>query len=134
MHFAHLSIFHRDEPLDCEEGVEPTACCRTSRYVDFRQTQWANRWIIEPAGFEAFDCIGPCKHHRRRGNGHRSLRDLFSLPVPFNVPNGPHTLDQCGASRSSALPMMYLVERNGVTQLEVSEIPGMIIDECQCQR
>ncbi|XP_072030337.1 left-right determination factor 1-like [Amphiura filiformis] len=118
----------REEPVDCEEGVEPTSCCRTPRYVDFHETQWANRWIIEPAGFEAYDCAGPCN----RRNGHRRVRDIFSLPL--NIPSGPSTLDQCAVARSSALPMMYLVENNGVTQLQVSEIPGMVIEECQCTR
>ncbi|XP_033642777.1 left-right determination factor 1-like [Asterias rubens] len=111
-----------DDPVDCStDGSDSDRCCRIPKHVDFRRTSWTNRWIIEPAGFESYDCAGPCQrsHHSRR-----TLRDVFGLR--------PGSYQTCGVARFSSLPMMYLIERGGVSELEVEEIPNMIVDECEC--
>ncbi|XP_070577333.1 left-right determination factor 2-like [Ptychodera flava] len=99
-------------PSECEEGKEHETCCRKSKYVNFRDTQWTNRWIIEPSGYDAFECVGPCHITK-----HSEPTDLVA----------------CGVEKSSPLPMMYLTKNGDVTELMVSEIPNMIIDECKCR-
>ncbi|XP_038079143.1 left-right determination factor 1-like [Patiria miniata] len=111
-----------DDPVDCAaDGSDSDRCCRIPKYVDFRRTSWANRWIIEPAGFESYDCTGPCHRTQHR---HRTLREVFGLR--------PGTYQTCGVARFSSLPMMYLIERDGVSELEVQEIPNMIVEGCEC--
>nr|XP_054758095.1 left-right determination factor 2-like [Lytechinus pictus] len=120
-----------DEPNECRyEGEEEHRCCRRRKYVDFRDLSWTSRWIIEPAGFEAFDCHGPCHNPRSR-----HIRDLFSLPffASGSTRNGGGGRRTCGASRSSSLPMMYLAETaSGTVELKVEEIPNMIVEDCGC--
>nr|AAS00535.1 antivin/lefty [Paracentrotus lividus] len=126
-----------DEPNECRyEGEEEHRCCRRRKYVDFRDLSWTSRWIIEPAGFEAFDCYGPCHNPRSR-----HIRDVFRLPFfgasssgssIFGAGSGGHRT--CGVSRSSSLPMMYLSETpSGTVELKVEEIPNMIVEDCGCQ-
>ncbi|KAJ8045415.1 Left-right determination factor 2 [Holothuria leucospilota] len=123
------------EPRQCDQSSSPESqrCCRTSRYIDFRNMRWANRWVIEPSGFEAYDCVGTCSHHR-------SYRDLLSNLFRSGRTGGAggtsyrNDYRTCGISRSASLPMMYMTENNGVMELKVEEIPNMIAEECSCQR
>nr|BBC77410.1 Lefty [Temnopleurus reevesii] len=121
------------EPNECRyEGEEELRCCRRRKYVDFRDLSWTSRWIIEPAGFEAFDCFGPCHNPRSR-----HIRDLFRLPFFGSTSSGfgagASSHRTCGVSRSSALPMMYLAQmESGIIELRVEEIPNMIVEDCGC--
>lgn len=93
--------------------------------------RWANRWVIEPSGYEAYDCLGTCSRHR-------SYRDI--LGNLFNPTGGNSNRKYgskyrtCGISKSGSLPMMYMVENNGVMELKVEEIPNMIAEECSCMQ
>lgn len=125
------------EPNECQyEGEEEHRCCRRRKYVDFRDLSWTNRWVIEPAGFEAFECYGPCHNPRSR-----HIRELFRLPFfgssgssgPSTTGSGAHGHRTCGVSRSSSLPMMYLAStESGSVELKVEEIPNMIVEDCHC--
>ncbi|XP_072172570.1 left-right determination factor 2-like [Diadema setosum] len=129
----------REEPNNCQyEGEEAERCCRRRKYVDFRDLTWTSRWIIEPAGFEAFECMGHCPNSH-----HRFIRDIFRLPSFGNYPSSSSTAGTagrpgsrhrtCGVSRSSSLPMMYLAEtESGTVELKVEEIPNMIVEDCRC--
>uniref|UniRef100_A0A8C5WWF8 TGF-beta family profile domain-containing protein n=1 Tax=Laticauda laticaudata TaxID=8630 RepID=A0A8C5WWF8_LATLA len=75
---------------------------------------WTQYWIIEPAGYQAYHCMGSCwqpkslLHHF--GYGERS----------------------CAVVESSPLPMMYLVKKGNYTEIEVAEFPNMIVEKCGC--
>nr|ALR88590.1 left-right determination factor precursor [Saccoglossus kowalevskii] len=101
----------RFDPTDCGEGTASETCCRRPKYISFRNMEWTNRWIIEPRGYEAYECVGPC--HIRHSS---QATDLIN----------------CGVSKSSPLPMMYLIQKGDITQVEVSEIPNMVVEECEC--
>ncbi|XP_033111344.1 left-right determination factor 1-like [Anneissia japonica] len=112
---------NEEESSDCADGSEATTCCRRPKFINFRGTEWSDRWIIEPQGYDAYECVGPCTNrgHVRTG---RDLLDLLQRPRTVS----------CKASKTSPLPMMYLVNRDGVTEIVVESIPNMIIEECKC--
>ncbi|XP_048155413.1 left-right determination factor 2-like isoform X1 [Corvus hawaiiensis] len=103
-------------PGDCREEalMGKSTCCRQKHYISFRELSWAQHWILEPAGFQAYRCSGSClqppRALRRLGSGQRS----------------------CAAAGSSALPVIYLVKRGNSTEIEAAEFPNMIVERCSC--
>ncbi|NXV33673.1 LFTY2 factor, partial [Rissa tridactyla] len=103
-------------PGDCKEEAVTgkSTCCRQKHYVNFRELSWAQYWIIEPAGYQAYRCSGGCLQPPsplwRFGYGERS----------------------CTVVGSSPLPMMYLVKRGNRTEIEAAEFPNMIVEKCSC--
>ncbi|CAI5770879.1 left-right determination factor 2-like [Podarcis lilfordi] len=103
-------------PGDCEGGTltEKTTCCRQEHYINFRELTWTQYWIIEPAGYQAYHCVGGCRQPknllRHFGYGERT----------------------CAVVESSPLPMMYLVKKGNYTEIEVAEFPNMIVEKCGC--
>ncbi|ETE58864.1 Left-right determination factor 2, partial [Ophiophagus hannah] len=111
-----LNLEEYGGPGDCGEGsmIERSTCCREEHYINFRELTWTQYWIIEPAGYQAYHCLGSCRqpknllHHF--GYGERS----------------------CAVVESSPLPMMYLVKKGNYTEIEVAEFPNMIVEKCGC--
>ncbi|XP_039197652.1 left-right determination factor 2-like [Crotalus tigris] len=111
-----LNLEEYGGPGDCGEGrmMERSTCCRQEHYINFRELTWTQYWIIEPAGYQAYHCVGSCRqpknllHHF--GYGERS----------------------CAVVKSSPLPMMYLVKKGNYTEIEVAEFPNMIVEKCGC--
>lgn len=91
-----------------------STCCRQKHYVNFRELPWAQHWVIEPAGYQAYRCLGSCLQApsalRRFGYGERA----------------------CAEVESSPLPMMLLVKRGNRTEIEAAEFPNMVIEKCSC--
>ncbi|MCJ8736792.1 hypothetical protein PDJAM_G00016510 [Pangasius djambal] len=96
---------------DCRRGAESQACCREEHYINFREVTWAQYWILEPAGYQAFRCTGGCKQPKR------------------NYGYGPRS---CSVVESAPLPVMYLLKKGDYTQIEVAEFPNMIVEKCGC--
>ncbi|NXR41647.1 LFTY2 factor, partial [Zosterops hypoxanthus] len=111
-----LNLDDYGSPGDCrEEAVTgKSTCCRQKHYISFRDLPWAQHWILEPAGFQAFRCSGGCpplpRALRRPGSGHRS----------------------CAAAATSALPVIYLAKRGNHTEIQAAEFPNMIVERCSC--
>ncbi|XP_062429511.1 left-right determination factor 1-like [Rhea pennata] len=103
-------------PGDCkaDTGKGKSTCCRQKHYINFRELTWTQYWVIEPAGYQAYQCSGGCLQPgsllRRFGYGERA----------------------CAVVESSPLPMMYLVKRDNYTEIEVAEFPNMIVEKCSC--
>ncbi|XP_069092278.1 left-right determination factor 2-like [Pleurodeles waltl] len=101
---------------DCEEAAarQNNVCCRQEYFINFRELTWTQYWIIEPAGYQAFRCVGGCKQLksplRHFGYGERT----------------------CAVVESAPLPMMYLVKKGDYTEIEVAEFPNMIVEKCGC--
>ncbi|XP_043916191.1 left-right determination factor 2-like [Protopterus annectens] len=101
---------------DCDDstGKESKVCCRQEYFINFREMTWTQYWIIEPAGYQAFRCVGGCKQPknllRHYGYGERT----------------------CSVVESAPLPMMYLVKKGDYTEIEVAEFPNMIVEKCGC--
>lgn len=91
--------------------MDSQTCCREEHYINFREVTWAQYWILEPAGFEAFRCTGGCKQPKR------------------NYGYGPRS---CSVVESAPLPVMYLLKKGDYTQIEVAEFPNMIVEKCGC--
>nr|NP_001071997.1 transforming growth factor beta superfamily signaling ligand precursor [Ciona intestinalis]BAE06534.1 transforming growth factor beta superfamily signaling ligand [Ciona intestinalis] len=87
-------------------------CCREKRFISFREMEWAKDWIIEPSGYDAYQCAGGCSSSRRK-NSKRSPRS-------------------CTVAESTSLPVMYLVKDGDGTKVEVSEFPNMVVEKCAC--
>lgn len=96
---------------DCKRGADNQACCREEHYINFREVTWAQYWILEPAGYQAFRCTGGCKQPKR------------------NYGYGPRS---CSVVESAPLPVMYLLKKGDYTQIEVAEFPNMIVEKCGC--
>ncbi|KAH0622653.1 hypothetical protein JD844_025141 [Phrynosoma platyrhinos] len=111
-----LNLEEYGGPGDCKEGTltEKTICCRQEHYINFRELTWTQYWIIEPAGYQAYHCVGGCRQPknllRHFGYGERT----------------------CAVVESSPLPMMYLVKKGNYTEIEVAEFPNMIVEKCGC--
>ncbi|KAM3675783.1 left-right determination factor 2-like [Ammospiza maritima maritima] len=92
---------------DCREEalLGKSTCCRQQHYISLRDVPW----VLEPAGFQAFRCSGPCLQPPRH-SGQRS----------------------CAAAASSALPIIYLVRRGNHTEVEAAELHNMIVERCSC--
>ncbi|KFU87479.1 Left-right determination factor 2, partial [Chaetura pelagica] len=99
---------------DCTEEAVPgkSSCCRQKHYISFRELSWAQHWILEPAGYQAFRCRGGCPR---------------SLPWRFGP--GQRT---CAGTETSPLPVIYLVKRGNRTEIEAAEFPNMIVEKCGC--
>ncbi|XP_076817624.1 left-right determination factor 1-like [Clavelina lepadiformis] len=113
-----LVVFTEEEEKintnDCKRNSnsERRKCCREKNYINFREMGWTQYWIIEPAGYEAYNCAGRCKASHRRGNQ-----------------GAPRS---CAVAESAPLPVMYLVKRGDLTEVEISEFPNMIVEKCGC--
>ncbi|XP_053163407.1 left-right determination factor 2-like [Hemicordylus capensis] len=111
-----LNLEEYGGPGDCKEEIltEKTMCCRQEYYINFRELTWTQYWIIEPAGYQAYHCVGSCWQPknllRHFGYGERT----------------------CAVVESSPLPMMYLVKKGNYTEIEVAEFPNMIVEKCGC--
>ncbi|KAF7254686.1 Left-right determination factor 2 [Varanus komodoensis] len=111
-----LNLEEYGGPGDCKEGLstEKAICCRQEHYINFRELTWTQYWIIEPAGYQAYRCVGGCRQPK-------------NLPHHFGY--GERT---CAVVESSPLPMMYLVKKGNYTEIEVAEFPNMIVEKCGC--
>ncbi|NWY74302.1 LFTY2 factor, partial [Erithacus rubecula] len=111
-----LNLDDYGSPGDCREeaAMGKSTCCRQKHYISFRELPWAQHWILEPAGFQAYRCSGSClqppRSPRRPGSGQRS----------------------CAVAGSSALPIIYLAKRGNHTEIEAAEFPNMVVERCSC--
>ncbi|XP_075450836.1 left-right determination factor 1 [Ascaphus truei] len=101
---------------DCTKSgaKQNSACCREEYFINFRELTWTQYWIIEPAGYQAFHCVGSCKQPR------------------FPVRQYGYGERTCAVVESAPLPMMYLVKKGDYTEIEVAEFPNMIVEKCGC--
>ncbi|KAM6279695.1 left-right determination factor 2-like [Porphyrio hochstetteri] len=103
-------------PGDCKEepAMGKSTCCRQKHYIDFRELSWARYWIIEPAGYQAYRCLGGC------------------LQPPSLLQRFGYRERTCAVVESSPLPMMYLVKRGNRTEIEAAEFSNMVVEKCSC--
>ncbi|XP_010877963.1 left-right determination factor 2-like [Esox lucius] len=96
---------------DCQSSTPNAMCCREEHFINFRELTWTQYWVIEPAGYQSFRCVGECKQPTLHyGYGER----------------------RCAATESAPLPIMYLVRKGDYTEIEVAEFPNMIVEKCGC--
>ncbi|NXX93305.1 LFTY2 factor, partial [Centropus bengalensis] len=103
-------------PGDCKEDAttRKSTCCRQKHYVDLRQLAWTQSWIIEPAGFQAYQCVGGC------------------LQPPSLLQHWGYGKRACAMVETAPLPVMYLTKRGNRTEVEAAELPNMITKKCSC--
>ncbi|XP_030092234.2 left-right determination factor 2-like [Serinus canaria] len=111
-----LSLDDYGSSGDCREeaALGKSTCCRQKHYISLRELPWAQPWILEPAGFQAYRCSGSCLQPPR---------------APRRPDSGPRS---CAVAASSALPVIYLVKRGNHTEIEAAEFPNMIVERCSC--
>ena len=81
-------------------------CCREKTYIDFRDLNWARGWIVEPRGFIFYSCGGKC--------------------------NSKVSRRTCVPTKTASLPVMYMLKTGDLTEVKVTELPNMIVEECGC--
>ncbi|NWS68000.1 LFTY2 factor, partial [Crotophaga sulcirostris] len=102
-------------PGDCEEvTTRKSTCCRQKHYVDFQKLAWTESWIIEPRGYQAYQCLGGC------------------LQPPSLLQRFGYGKRACAVTETAPLPVMYLIRRGNRTEVEAAEFPNMIIKKCSC--
>ncbi|NWH63886.1 LFTY2 factor, partial [Geococcyx californianus] len=103
-------------PGDCKEEavMRKSTCCRQKHYVDFQKLAWTQPWIIEPAGYQAYQCVGGC------------------LQAPRLLQHFAYGKRACAAVETAPLPVMYLIKRGNRTEVEAAEFSNMIIKKCSC--
>ncbi|NXY05556.1 LFTY2 factor, partial [Pteruthius melanotis] len=111
-----LNLDDYGSPGDCREEavLGRSTCCRQKHYISFRELSWAQHWILEPAGFQAYRCSGGC------------LQPPRPLPLPGSGQRS------CAVAGSSALPIIYLVKKGNRTEIQAAEFPDMIVERCSC--
>ncbi|XP_062864089.1 lefty2 [Trichomycterus rosablanca] len=111
LHSLNLDEYGSQGDCKGQSQGESSTCCREEYYINFRELSWAQYWILEPTGYQAFRCAGGCKQPKR------------------SYGYGPRT---CSVVESAPLPVMYLVKKGDYTQIEVAEFPNMIVEKCGC--
>ncbi|XP_016012906.2 left-right determination factor 2 [Rousettus aegyptiacus] len=117
LHTLDLRDFGAQGNCDPEAPVtEGARCCRREMYIDLQGMKWAERWVLEPPGFLAYECVGTCQQPPE------PLRSKW----PFLGPR------QCVASETTSLPMIVSIREGGRTRAQVVSLPNMRVQKCSC--
>ncbi|XP_026872267.2 bone morphogenetic protein 10 [Electrophorus electricus] len=103
-------------------------CKKSSLYVDFKDIGW-NSWIIEPEGYEAYECTGMCTYPLTKHvtpTKHAIVQTLVSLKSPVKVSRAC-----CVPTKLDPISLLYLDDAGVVTYQYKYE--GMVVAECGCR-
>ncbi|XP_076854072.1 bone morphogenetic protein 10 [Brachyhypopomus gauderio] len=103
-------------------------CKKSSLYVDFKDIGW-NSWIIEPEGYEAYECTGTCMYPLTKHvtpTKHAIVQTLVSLKNPMKVSKAC-----CVPTKLDPISLLYLDDAGVVTYQYKYE--GMVVAECGCR-
>lgn len=103
------------------------SCKRSPLFVDFKDIGW-DTWIIQPLGYEAYECRGACSlplTSEVTPTKHAIVRALLSAKSPEKASRAccvPTKLD----------PISLLYHENGVVTFK-HKYEGMVVAECGCR-
>ncbi|XP_062873999.1 bone morphogenetic protein 10 [Trichomycterus rosablanca] len=103
-------------------------CKKSSLYVDFKDIGW-DSWILEPQGYEAYECTGVCTYpltNHVTPTKHAIVQTLVSLKSPKTVSRAC-----CVPTKLDPISLLYLDDSGVVTYQYKYE--GMVVAECGCR-
>lgn len=103
-------------------------CKRSSLYVNFKDIGW-DSWILEPQGYEAYECTGVCTYPLTKHvtpTKHAIVQTLISLKNPKAVSRAC-----CVPTKLDPISLLYLDDAGVVTYQYKFE--GMVVAECGCR-
>lgn len=114
-------------PARSRRSTRGKACKRSPLFVDFKDIGW-DSWIIQPLGYEAYECKGVCKLPMTpevSPTKHAIVQSLLSAKSPERTSRAccvPTKLD----------PISLLYHENGVVTFK-HKYEGMVVAECGCR-
>ncbi|KAM9447063.1 bone morphogenetic protein 10 [Clarias gariepinus] len=109
-------------------NAKGTQCKKSSLYVDFKDIGW-DSWILEPQGYEAYECTGVCTYPLTKHvtpTKHAIVQTLASLKSPKTVSRAC-----CVPTKLDPISLLYLDDAGVVTYQYKFE--GMVVAECGCR-
>ncbi|XP_072520994.1 bone morphogenetic protein 10 [Salminus brasiliensis] len=103
-------------------------CKKSSLYVDFKDIGW-DSWILEPQGYEAYECTGICTYPLTKHvtpTKHAIVQTLVSIKSPDKVSRAC-----CVPTKLDPISLLYLDDAGVVTYQYKFE--GMVVAECGCR-
>ncbi|KAL7836936.1 hypothetical protein AOLI_G00282200 [Acnodon oligacanthus] len=103
-------------------------CKKSSLYVDFKDIGW-DSWILEPQGYEAYECTGICNYPLTKHvtpTKHAIVQTLVSIKSPDKVSRAC-----CVPTKLDPISLLYLDDAGVVTYQYKYE--GMVVAECGCR-
>lgn len=114
-------------PPRTRRSAKGEACKRSPLFVDFKDIGW-DTWIIQPLGYEAYECKGACNlpmTSEVSPTKHAIVQSLLSAKSPERTSRAccvPTKLD----------PISLLYHENGVVTFK-HKYEGMVVAECGCR-
>ncbi|XP_028274153.1 bone morphogenetic protein 10-like [Parambassis ranga] len=116
-----------DTPPRVRRNVKSESCKRTPLFVNFKDIGW-DTWIIQPLGYEAYECNGVCKPpltSEVSPTKHAMVQTILSFKSP------ERTSPACCVP-TKLEPISLLFHDNGVVTFE-HKYEGMVVAECGCR-
>uniref|UniRef100_A0AAV2IZ85 SMAD family member n=1 Tax=Knipowitschia caucasica TaxID=637954 RepID=A0AAV2IZ85_KNICA len=118
---ASNTDFIYDTPSRTRRNLKSEACKRTPLFVEFKDIGWDN-WIIQPLGYEAFECRGECYPpltSEVTPTRHAVVQTLLSVKNPDRVARAC-----CVPTKLEPISLLY--QENGVITFN-HKYEGMVV-------
>ncbi|KAK9497949.1 hypothetical protein O3M35_003844 [Rhynocoris fuscipes] len=109
---------------DCYPGAKKRRCCRHTMEVVFKELP-GYEFVLQPYGFDAGYCKGPCPYRYNPANHHSSLQSLIWKQKKVGAK------PCCAPSKLDKLEILHLDEHDN-TKLKVASWSNMMVLECAC--
>lgn len=116
-----------DTPSRIRRNVKSEPCKRTPLSVEFKDIGW-DTWIIQPLGYEAFECNGVCNPpltSEVSPTKHAIVQTLLSVKNPDRASRAC-----CVPTKLEPISILFL--ENGVITFN-HKYEGMVVAECGCR-
>ncbi|XP_066510884.1 bone morphogenetic protein 10-like [Hoplias malabaricus] len=103
-------------------------CKKSSLYVNFKDIGW-DSWILEPQGYEAYECTGICTYPLTKHvtpTKHAIVQTLVGIKKPDKVSRAC-----CVPTKLDPISLLYLDDAGVVTYQYKYE--GMVVSQCGCR-
>ncbi|KAF7687179.1 bone morphogenetic protein 10 [Silurus meridionalis] len=117
-----------DTSARIRRNAKSNQCKKSSLYVDFKDIGW-DSWILEPQGYEAYECTGVCTYPLTKHvtpTKHAIVQTLVSLKSPNTISRAC-----CVPTKLDPISLLYLDDAGVVTYQYKYE--GMVVAECGCR-
>jgi len=113
---------------DCKTGPSGRRCCRQHMTVNLRELE-GFEFIMQPAEFDAYYCVGKCPPRYLPRNDHSLLQSLLHLKHR----GGGKGIKRpcCSPSKFESIDILHLDEQDS-TRLKVTNWKNIIVSECAC--
>ena len=114
---------------DCKVGVSGRRCCRQHMTVNLRELE-GFEFIMQPAEFDAYYCVGKCPPRYLPRNDHSLLQSLLHLKHRGGRGKGIKR-PCCSPSKFESIDILHLDEQDS-RRLKVTNWKNIIVSECAC--